>query len=68
MKQGALAVTDDLDMVAGGLMLVYGSMAQALIAHQVERVRKSGDGCKLERWRRIAARVRERKTVAAAVA
>ena len=61
-------MTDDLDMVAGGLMLVYGSMAQALIAHQVERVRKSGDGCKLERWRRIAVRMRQRKIVAAAVA
>jgi hypothetical protein len=61
-------VTDDLDMVAGGLMLVYGSMAEALVAHQVERVRRTGDGRKLERWRRVAAAVRQRKTVAAAVA
>jgi hypothetical protein len=68
VKQGALAVTDDLDMVAGGLMLVYGSMAEALVAHQVERVRRTGDGRKAERWRRIGARVRQRKDVAAAVA
>ena len=68
MKQEPLGVTDDLDMVVGGLMLFYGSLAEALIAHQVERVRRSGDQRKLERWRRIAVRMRQRKTVAAAVA
>ena len=30
-------VTDDLDMVEGGLMLVYGSMAEALVAHNRPR-------------------------------
>jgi hypothetical protein len=51
-------MTDGLDMVAAGLMLFYGKEAEALIAHQVERVRQSGDESKAQRWGRIGARVR----------
>jgi hypothetical protein len=57
-------------MVAAGLMLFYGKDAETLIAHQVERVRQSGNERKAQRWGRIAARVRrirERKDVPAAV-
>jgi hypothetical protein len=63
-------MTDDLDMVAGGLMLFYGNQTESLVARQVERVRQSGDERKLARWRRIAGRVRrlrQREDLPAAV-
>jgi hypothetical protein len=58
VKEAYQPLADSLDMVAGGLMLLYGNQTGMLVARQVEKVRQAGCERKLERWRGIAAAVR----------
>jgi hypothetical protein len=50
---------EDLDMIAGGVILSYGSNAEETVFQKAEACALSGDQRKFERWRQILQRVRE---------
>ena len=52
-------MTEDLDIVAAGMIIFYGKNAAVMARQQVDKARQSNDQGKFERWCRILKRVRD---------
>lgn len=50
-------VTEDLDIVAAGMIIFYGKNAAGMARQQIDKARQSNDQRKFERWCRILQRV-----------